>query len=320
MRDVVVIVNANARRIRKRPAEVERMRTLMGNGDGFHLTRSASEVDAIAARCAEAGTSVIALAGGDGTNHVTITRIAEAFGDRPLPRFALLGGGTMNIVAGALGVAPRPSAALEAILAADEASAATVVRRLLRVRTHDRDMLGFIFGNGLLVNFLRAYYEQVDPTPVDAARLLARAVWSVMSGGALSQRLLTQLDTQVDADGERWLERPLIAIMASTQEHLGLGFQPFVRARETTDTLHAVAVLGPLHRVAAALPAIRLARPLPADGFDERVVQSIGLTTTTPGPWMLDGDIYGETNQIDVSAGPAVVLEIGGRSGISAAR
>lgn len=315
MRDIVVIVNANARRIRKRPAEVERMRAVMGSSGSFHLTRSASEVDAIAARCAESGTELIALAGGDGTNHVTITRIAQAFGDRPLPRFALLGGGTMNIVAGALGVAPRPSAALAAVLASDAATATTVVRRLLRVQTHDRDVLGFIFGNGLLVNFLRTYYEQVDPTPVDAARLLGKAVWSVLSGGELSRRLLTQLDTRVEADGELWLDRPLIAVMASTQEHLGLGFQPFVRARESADTLHAVAVVGPLHRVAAALPAIRLARPLPDEGFEERVVRSMTLETTTPGPWMLDGDIYAETERIDISAGPAVVLEIGGRLG-----
>ena len=49
---------------------------------------------------------VLGIAGGDGTNHVTITGFLEVWEDEPLPPLAFLRGGTFNTVANAVGV-PR---------------------------------------------------------------------------------------------------------------------------------------------------------------------------------------------------------------------
>ena len=49
--------------------------------------------------------SVLAINGGDGTNHVVITAFIRTYGDEPLPAIAFLRGGTMNTTANACGVA-----------------------------------------------------------------------------------------------------------------------------------------------------------------------------------------------------------------------
>lgn len=306
---IVVIVNANARRVRRRPAEVERMREILGDRGQVALTRSPSELDAVAQRCASEGVQCVALTGGDGTNHVTMTRFTRALGTRALPRFALLGGGTMNIVAASLGVPSRPPDALQRLLHdLDAGTPSTARRRLLRIQADEHDSVGFIFGNGLLVNFLREYYLEVDPTPVDSVRLLARAIASVLTRGAFAQRLFSPVDGEITADGHAWCSGRFNGVMASTQEHLGFNFRPFVRARERSDGFHAVAMDGTLGDVLAALPAIRAGRALPRSGFEQGVVSSIEIRSARPGPWMLDGDIYPDTERLTVSTGPMVEL------------
>ncbi len=306
---VLVIVNANARRIRRRPGEVARMRSIAERTGVFALTRSVSELDGVL-RTALDRADIVALAGGDGTNHVTLTRLERALDGRPFPPIALLGGGTMNIVARHLGVAASPSAALRRLCDAAPEGIRSSRHDLLRVQTGDFDALGFIFGAGLVVNFLREYYRQVDPTPADAGAMLARAAWSAVTGGELASRLLAQLPCRVVADGDELFAGTLTALLASSQQHLGLGFRPFVRARDLPGAFEVVAIDGGLTDVATALPGIRLGRPLPAQGFRATLTRRLEVSLDQPASFFLDGDLYPEAADLSVTTGPTVDLVV----------
>ena len=109
--------------------------------------------------------TAIAIHGGDGTLHKSLTAIIRAFQDRPLPIIAILPGGTMNVVASSLHLDGRPEgivAELAALLHAGR-PVPTVDRRCLKVG----DIYGFVFGNGLMANFLEEYYsaDQLRPGP-----------------------------------------------------------------------------------------------------------------------------------------------------------
>jgi diacylglycerol kinase family enzyme len=97
------------------------------------VAHSAGEVRAIALRAVADPPDVLAVCGGDGT----VNEVACAVPDPPFP-LAVLPGGTQNLLARELGIAPDPIAALKAL-------------PLLRVRRVD---LGLIDGGSRRVFFL----------------------------------------------------------------------------------------------------------------------------------------------------------------------
>ena len=76
--------------------------------------RSIDELYRIAEDFRRDDIDVLAISGGDGTNHVTLTGFLDVYGGHTMPQVALLRGGTMNTVANSVGVGgpargpPRP--------------------------------------------------------------------------------------------------------------------------------------------------------------------------------------------------------------------
>ena len=102
--------------------------------------------------CGMLGIELVASAGGDGTNHQTISGLVHTYGDAKLPYFAMLRGGTMNTVANSFGI---PRHRPETLLSLYQQAYARrsirpmrfVERNVLRVADH----CGFIFGTALAV-------------------------------------------------------------------------------------------------------------------------------------------------------------------------
>ncbi len=277
------------------------MREALGPADRLYLTRSAAELDAIADRCAEDDVPVIALSGGDGTNHVTITRIAQAYGSRPLPRFALLGGGTMNIVAWSIGVSGQPERLLAQWLAADADALALVRRTVMRVDGGDQPQYGFLFGNGVIARFLEVYYRRSNPTPAHAALDLGRGVLSTLVGGPFSRALLRRWSGALTVDGARWAGDDFLAVAAGTVEQMGLGFAPFAGVGERPDALRVHAVGSGMFGLARELPRVYLGRDLVASGNRSSFAGALTLESNESGStFMIDGDFH--------RAGPTLTL------------
>src|SRR5262245_60255341 len=106
MAGIGVVHNPRARASRRDPRSASRLARALGD---HGVVRTANHRDDLA-RTAEdfkkLHIDVLCIAGGDGTNHVTITGFLGVYADEPLPPIAFLRGGTMNTVANAVGV-PR---------------------------------------------------------------------------------------------------------------------------------------------------------------------------------------------------------------------
>ena len=115
---------------------------------------------------------MIAVHGGDGTLHKTVTALVRAFGDTPLPPVAALCGGTMNVVASSLDIRERPHAFVQQLAedARVDRAPDTIRRRCIQVD----GQYGFIFGNGLMANFLNEYYGPGGYGPWRAIWLMLR--------------------------------------------------------------------------------------------------------------------------------------------------
>ena len=155
---VVVFVNPGSRANRKDPGCAGRFAKIVGESGRVAAPPSLERLAEEARRAASESPTVIAIHGGDGTLHRTLSALIAAYGDRPLPPMAILPGGTMNVVASSLGIRVKAEDVLAELAAGARAGKvpATIHRRCLRVGSD----YGFIFGNGLLTNFLEEYYAR----------------------------------------------------------------------------------------------------------------------------------------------------------------
>ncbi len=302
MSSVVVVTNARSRDNRRDPSLASR---LAAARPGVRLLAPGS-LEALAGELAALQRDpprVLAVHGGDGTLHRVLTAWLSA-GPAPLPEIAVLRGGTMNIVADSIGV----KVPAERFLAALDGPVGHTVRTLLRIEVDGAPTWGFLCGNGIVSRFLETYYERPDPTPIDAARLLARGALSALVGGALIRELTRPWVGRVEADGvSLGGERPWTAIAVGAVEQLGLAFRVFHLLRPGDDAFHVIALGGSVADLARELPRLWAGRGVSRPGHREQLVRELVLEGPEPMALMVDGDLYrASTGRVRIAPGPPV--------------
>jgi diacylglycerol kinase family enzyme len=257
---------------------------------------------------------VLAVSGGDGTAGFVLTAFERAYGDTPLPRVALLRGGTMNTVANGMGM-PRRGAVellerLVTALGADGGGLVSSPRVAMAIEHEDGTRrLGFLFGMGLARGFLDEYYARgtPHPTPVTAARTLGAIAGSILVWGETARRVVSPVDVSIELDGVRWPKERFLVILAGTVPQVGLGFAPFFRVREGIDAFQVVGVHGPPTAVVARLHRVWLGRHIgDAVGNEALVRRATFRCPSGEVPYFLDGDLYRAEGPLDVRVGPRI--------------
>ena len=312
MPGIGIITNPNSRRNRRNPEQMRRLGYILGQHDSVELTNKIEDVEDVARQFLENQIDILALNGGDGTNHVTLTRFIKVYGDHPLPKIALLRGGTMNTVADGVGVKGTPSRLLANLVDKYYTGGGfeTTARDVIEVSTETETVYGFIFGNGIVANFLEAYYETGSPSPPTAAVLLARAVAQIPTGGPLIDKIIRPFRAKITfGDGYAWPDQDFLSVLASTQDQLGLGFRPFIRCEERPGSFHILGSHGNPLALGAALPRIRLGLPVSDEVFLSEVATEVSFEADEPFPYTVDGDMYtaGE-GRVTLRTGPRVEI------------
>ena len=306
MPGVVVVSNPRSRQNRRNTGVVGQMSSMLGARGRVAQPASRADLLEEARRCREEAIDILAVNGGDGTLHVVLTAFVEAYGDEPLPPVAILRGGTMNTIAGGLGIRGRPADLLAALLAPSAPPIPFAERSILRIEGGEKPEYGFLFGNGLLSNFLAEYYTSADPSPLTAAWLLVRAIVSATYGGALMKRLSAPVQCTVEVDGVRWPAERYLAVTMGTVDDIGFGFRPFFEALRQPGRMHAIGFACSAMGMVLALPRIRLARPPDSPDIYSAVPERVVFTSAAPMPFMVDGDFHPAGMSITVSVGPRI--------------
>lgn len=300
---------------RRRPGVVgalDRLIAPLGDAAVARSTASVEMIEGVAREFAERDVEILALNGGDGTNHVTLTEFLRVWGDKPLPQILLLRGGTMNTVARGVGVVRgRPTTLLlrtvQSLL--EDRPIPSVEFDLLRVDTgQQQPQYGFIFGNGLLSNFLDVYYSYRDPSSWVGFKVLCRAIVAAGSRGEANERFFRRVDADVSLDGRTWERRDWLSVTAATVPEIGLGFRPWHRANERPGHLHALGFgCGPLG-VVASLPSIRLGLPPSNGAIVDGVCARLAVRYDAPQGFIVDGDYHPPVKVVTLTAGPRVTI------------
>ncbi len=309
MAGIGIVSNPLARRNLRSPETGKRLRALLDGEGEVADAATPDELARVVARFKSRGIEVLGVNGGDGTGHVVLTAFAEAYGDAPLPSVALLRGGAMNTVADAHKLRGSPESILRSLLErrSTGVTTRTVERDLLSVESDGaRPRYGFLFGTGLVVTFLDAYYRSGHPTPIMAAALLARAIGSALVGGRFAAMITARELLRVTTDGDEWPDEPFLTVIAGAVPEIGFGFTPFARCDEQPGFFHAVGLTGSTLQVAAHLPQIWLGRPWKRTLAVDAVTRDLAIDG--PVRFTVDGDLYQANRSVRVRTGPPVRL------------
>jgi diacylglycerol kinase (ATP) len=325
MSGIGVVLNPRSRRNLRDPRAALRLsRTLGDHG----IVREVESIDALhrtAEDFRDLGIDVLGIAGGDGTNHVTITGFLDVYGSgKPisdgavsLPQIAFLRGGTMNTAANSVGVRHDRPESLLARLARAYAERATlplanVERRVMRIGgvTGTSHHYGFLFGTGVVYGYLAEYYRGGEPSPLVAAKTLAKGIGSTMVRGEMIKRMAAPFrGTVVFDDGTVWEERDYLSVAAGTIDQIGLSFRPFYRWNERPDAFHLLGIFASPFQFVCDLPRIREARPMrPGRTLEATPSHAIIRGADSRMRYMIDGDLHETTGEIELSIGPRVKI------------
>jgi diacylglycerol kinase family enzyme len=300
---IVVFVNPNSRANRKDPGCAERFARILGPHGEVVATKSLAHLAEEARRIRQQTPSAIGIHGGDGTLHKTLSALVQAYGDHPLPPIAILTGGTMNVVASSLGLRLRPEQFLDALVAAERAGTPLpwIERRCLHVGEH----YGFIFGNGLLTNFLEEYYARGNYGVVRALWIILRLLLSVLTTRRLAKRLFRRFSGDVIVDGAPLPHTDLTGIGVATVTEVGFQMKLHHRADDDPTRMGGLAIFGgPLSLLFDVLE-VRLGRGLSEKRAHSFVASQVRILPRDPeGLFTMDGDLYPVKGGISVDLGP----------------
>jgi len=312
MGGIGIVNNPRSRRNHRRPGTARRLRERLA-GDGEVLDASTpDELARAVERFRAARIDVLGVSGGDGTVHYVLTAFARAYGNEPLPKLLLLRGGSLNTVARGNGVRGSPEGILREVLVR--------LRQGHPLRTLERDLLrvtadggepryGFIFGTGVVVAFLEAYYATGRPSPATAALLLARALCSALVNGEFARGLARREPLRVSTDGDEWADGSYLALVAGSTPEIGLGFRPFGRCDEQPGFFHAVGVVGSLPQLVLAVPRIRRGAPWKRRLAQDELARTLLVQAERP-RFTVDGDLYAAERTVTVETGPGVEIVV----------
>jgi diacylglycerol kinase family enzyme len=308
MPGIGVITNPRSKANKRDPGGMFRLAYLLGTKGSAEATKSLDDLHRAAEEFKAAGIDVLGINGGDGTIHVTLTTFIKVYGDTPLPKIAILRGGTLNTVAAGLGITGTPHEILYHVIERyhEGEELRTVERPVMQIG----DKYGFIFGNGLIANFLEAYYATGRPSPATGAWLLARTVASALWRGPLVRRLTRRLTANVTVDGETWARHDFTTITCATVPEIGIGFAPFYRCWETTSGFALLGIHAKPFSLCLSLPAVYRGKPIRRDRAISAVAHDVTIVTDEEVPYTIDGDIHRHKGEMRIRSGPVLRLVV----------
>ena len=306
MPGIGLITNPRSRVNRRDPSRIRRLGYLVGAHGSAKATQSLDDLHQVCTDFHKERIDVLGISGGDGTLHHTLTAMVRAYGEDPLPPIAILRGGTMNTVATSFGIRGESPRLLFELI--DKHSRGVPFDIFSRPLLKIGDAFGFIFGNGLIYNFLEAYYDTGNPSPAVAARIVAQASLSAVVGGPLARRLYRRLHTKVTVDGETWAREDFAVVAASVVEQIGLGFRPFYRLHDQPDCFQILGIHTDVTGFIAELPRIRAGAPMRRDKVIDSLARKVVFESDEELGYTVDGDTYVAQGRLELGLGPTIKL------------
>jgi len=300
MPGIDVILNPYAGGNKRGRRRAERLARIVGEHGEVHTPTSLEELDTVICRALDRDPDVLSLCGGDGSYFRAFTVLHKRLGDAPWPLILPLPAGTINNLTHAI---RSQSSSPERLLS-------HVVADRLHGITHDcadcdlfavnDDAVGYIFGAGMIVNFLRAYYASPDPGALSAAWLVLRLMGSAVVRGPLQQKIFQPFEADIVCDGERVPHRAYRMLIGSSVAAIGLGFEPFYLAGRKPGMFHVLGGPAKATRLTRRLRFFYKGFPARDPDLYDNLAAELKVEFARPAYYTVNGDLLGPEMRVTV--------------------
>ena len=307
MPGIGIIANPHSKLNKRNPAQGEMLGYILGQKGQLRMTNSLAELAQVAKEFKRQAIDILAINGGDGTVSRTITAFVQAYGDEPLPPVALLKGGTMNAVAGNLGLRGGPEEILYRLV---EAFSSHSGLRLQPIRTLVAEgSSGFIFANGAATNFLREFYKDKSG-PLGALKLILKTYWYGVSKNPRYADIISSnayaLTGPSPESSEVALTQHSVCMMAATVPKLPLGAPLFSRKWLGPNEIRLASFIDDPRDLLWRLPAYLLSGWRDPRIF-KRTYESLEVGSDSPFWYTIDGELFeSQSNTVRLTLGRSI--------------
>jgi diacylglycerol kinase (ATP) len=300
------VLNRNAGRFRKDPSLVDVIAREVGDRADVFATTGSDDLAEAAGRITRANASPVVLCGGDGTYLASITAIAAAARDQPLPPFVLVRSGTVSTVARNWAGPKEVLSTARRVCARPESFVVEPRPTLAVDDAGGRRHVGFTFGTGLVANFFVEYEKRGADGNRTALAIVLRVFAESFTNGPLARSILTPLPCRITADGALLPPRAYSLVVCSVLRDLGLHMLVTYRGGEDPSRPHLVASPLSPRALGPQWPLVALGRRLVgSQNFDGLVGEFSVEFDSDDGPYILDGDMF-RSRRVTVRAGPEI--------------
>ncbi len=306
MPGIGVITNPKAKKNLKRPWIKDALQRIVGDAGHVYETRSLDELPKLCHELMEKDIDILAVNGGDGTTHITLTHFIPIYQskNKPLPKVMSLRGGTMNTISNSIKHKGKGEGILAEVVRKYKAGETLDVVRQPILNINDR--YGFMWGFGVVGNFLEQYYKGTSLGPWQAFKTLTKIVNSAIFRTSLAKQVFGSYPTVMEIDGRRWEFPECRGIMICSIIEIGIGFRMAYRAYEEPGRLHIRGTTLKPYRFALWVPHIWLGKRVPNEGVIDKVGREIHIKTQGKSPYTIDGELYKDTEEFHLRQGPVI--------------
>jgi diacylglycerol kinase family enzyme len=299
-----IITNPHSKLNKKRPSTPELLGYILGEHGRLAVTQSLEDLAKVAAKFRDADIEILAINGGDGTISKTLTAFIKAYGEKALPKIALLRGGTMNVLANNLGITGAPPRILFRLC---EAYSGDNPLDSVRLRSLDVERsFGFLFADGIAYQLLDEFYLNKSG-PLGAAWLVFRIWLSALVQGRLFQRMIVASPRTIEANGEK-LSHESLMILAASIERLPFGFRLFPAARQSLQQFQYASVrCAPNLLLRRLISLLLLNQPKNYESKLGGLCSSLSISAKAGYNYSLDGELFTtQKEEIQIRLGPEI--------------
>ncbi len=306
MSGIGVILNPNSKKYRNNPDKARQMAFIVGDKASCKATEDLADLRRVADDFKTRDIDILAISGGDGTNHCTLTTFIQVYGEKPLPKIAFLRGGTLNTVASTLGIYGSSETILSNLLVKYHEDEPFETKELQLTRINDE--YGCIFGMGVIYNFMDDYYHGGIPSPPKAAWTLIKSIGSAFINGPFACKMFERFDADVTVNGKKWPFANYSAIYTGSINQLGLNFRVYYLVDKQPDIFHAVGFSMPPRSVLRYVPKMFFGQPAGCPNLIEEASTDMIIQLKKPLPYTIDGDMKAPKDYFHVRTGPKITV------------
>jgi diacylglycerol kinase family enzyme len=306
MPGIGVVLNPYSKTYKNDPRRLDHMAFIIGDKASCKPTDDIDDLYRVADEFKSRGIDILAISGGDGTIHCTLTAFLKVYGEKPLPKVTFLRGGTLNTIASTLGIYGTTETLMSNLLLSYHEDRPFTEKKLRLMKINDA--YGCIFGNGVIANFMDAYYENAALNPFVAAKTLVKSVYSACTNGKFARGLFKRFDAEVTVDGQTWPFGNYCAVFAASIRQFGLEFNVFHEMMRQNERFHAYGISLPPRTIVPYLKKLHDGKSTGCEHFIDAPALDMRIKLEKPMRYTIDGDMLDGTDEIRVSQGPEITV------------